>query len=211
MGSDGTPTVLAGGAAQLARLRRGLAEWFRCRNRKSSRRSGLLTRFGQVQQDPNVKEEDHPEGTDRDGSEYAPEPAAVAGKSGGEGRDRGRGRHAAAHEGRRAHGDPLRPGALSEGRGQGQRRAPDDGAHEPADGLAAPDSETAGREDEQGRDSGGVARRHPGPHVLGGSAGVGQEERSAVARGALRASAQPAAVRGSAARSRRQAERDARF
>jgi hypothetical protein len=38
------------------------------------------------------------------------------------------------------------------------------------------DSETARRKDEQGRDSGGVARRYPGPDVLGGSAGVGQED-----------------------------------
>src|ERR1700687_4672572 len=56
------------------------------------------------------------EGTDGDGSEYALEPAAVAGKSGREGVDGGRGRYAAIDESGGAHGDPLRTGALPEGR-----------------------------------------------------------------------------------------------
>src|SRR6202043_96801 len=100
------------------------------------------------------------EGTDGDGSEYAIEPPAVARKSGLEGVDGARGRYAVADESGGAHGDPLRTGALPEGRSQSERGPPDDGAHEPSDGLTAADSEAAGRKDEQGRHSGGVARRH---------------------------------------------------
>src|ERR1019366_5226476 len=122
-----------------------------------------------------------PEGTEGDRSQHPAEPSAIAGQSGSEGRDSRRGRHAPADEGCRALGHSLRARALSKGRGQGQRSSPDDGAHEPPDGLLAPDSEAARRKDEQGRDSGGVARRHTGPYVLGGSAGVRQEKRADVA------------------------------
>jgi len=45
-----------------------------------------------------------------------------------------------------------------------ERRPPDAGTHEPANGTAAPDSAPAGRQDGQGRNPRRVACRHHGPH-----------------------------------------------
>jgi hypothetical protein len=96
----------------------------------------LLTRFGQVQQEPGVKEED----LQKELKETDPNTRLNLQQLLGSWRPRRRraeGRHASVDEGRRAHGDPLRAGALSEGRSQSKRGPSDDGAHEPADGLAA--------------------------------------------------------------------------
>jgi hypothetical protein len=128
----------------------------------------ILTRFGQVGQDPSIKEEElQKELKDTDPNtrfNLQQLLGSLAAKATDD------------QDSRRAHGYPLRSRALSERRSEGQRCAPDDGAHEPADGLAAPDSAHAGRENEQGRHSGRVARRYSRSNVLGRSARVRQEE-----------------------------------
>ena len=112
----------------------------------------LLTRFGQVQQDPNVQEADiQKELTEVDPNTRLNLQQLLGSLAAQATSEAGR-RYATVDEGGRAHGDSLCPGAIPEGRSQSERRSPDDGAHEPADGFAALDPEAPGRQDEQGRD-----------------------------------------------------------
>src|SRR5439155_5822240 len=110
----------------------------------------------------------------------------------------------AAHEGGGTHGHSLRTGALFKGRSTGQCRTPDDGAHEPPDGHAPSDPESPRRKDEQGRNAGGVPRRHLGPHVLGGGTGGREKKRITLQRSRLRPATKRAAIRGGAAATWRQ-------
>ncbi len=160
----------------------------------------LLTRFGQVQQDPSAKEEIlHKELTETDPNTRL-NLQQLLGSLAAQATSKQEEDTPLVDEGGGAYGHPLRARALSKGRSESKCCPSNDGAHEPPNGFPALNFEAAGREDEQGRDPCRVTRRHPRSHVLGGSARSRQEERADVARGALCASAQSASIRRSAAR-----------
>ena len=126
----------------------------------------LLTRFGQVQTDPSVKEED----IQKELTETDPNTrlnlqqllGSLAAKASTEEEDTPLLMKAAEHMAIRFALERYQKGEVKV-----------NAVHQMMEHMSRQmdslrsDPEVAGRKDEQGWDSGGVARRHPGPHVLG--------------------------------------------